>query len=55
MKSIYIKVENPTLWQRFVVVSANLLLWLAIKLYGDDEEKLRSEVSNIIISAREAL
>jgi len=55
LKSVYIKMENPNLRQRFVIVSANFLLWLIVKLFKDDEKKMVDEMEDVITSAYKAL
>ena len=55
IKSIYIKIENPNLRQRFVIVSANFLLWLIVKLLKDDEKKMVDKMKYVITSAYKAL
>ena len=55
LKSVYIKMENPNLRQRFVIVSANSLLWLIVKLFKDDEKKMVDEMKDVITSAYKAL
>ncbi len=55
LKSVYIKMENPNLRQRFVIVSANFLLWLIVKLFKDDEKKMVDEMKDVITSAYKAL
>jgi len=55
MKSIKIQVENPTLRQRLIVMTANWLLWLLFKLYSGDPEFVEKESKDIIISAIEAI
>lgn len=51
LKNVYIKMENPNLRQRFVIVSANFLLWLIIKIFKDDEKKMVDEMKDVITSA----
>ncbi|MFA6570305.1 MAG: hypothetical protein WCT77_03635 [Bacteroidota bacterium] len=55
LKSVYIKMENPNLRQRFVIVSANFLLWLIVKLFKDDEKKMVDEMKDVITNAYKAL
>lgn len=47
--------ENPNLRQRFVIVSANFLLWLIVKLFKDDEKKMVDEMKDVITNAYKAL
>jgi len=55
MKSIKIEVENPTLRQRVIVMTANWLLWLLFKLYSLEPEILEKESKDIIINAIKAI
>lgn len=55
LKNVYIKMENPNLRQRFVIVSANFLLWLIIKFFKDDEKKMVDEMKDVITSAYKSL
>ena len=55
LKSVYIKMENPNLRQRFVIVSANFLLWLIVKLFKDNEKKMVDEMKDVITSAYKTL
>ena len=50
-----IKVENPNLRQRVIVITANWLLWLLSKLYPDDPEFVKKEAKDIIIDAYKAI
>lgn len=54
-KNVYIKMENPNLRQRFVIVSSNFLLWLIVKIFKEDEKKMVEEIKDVITSAYEAL
>ena len=55
LKSIYIKIEKPNFRQRFIIVSANLLLWMILKFFKDDEEKMKFEIKDVIINACKVL
>tara|TARA_R110000823_G_C15516672_1_gene455043 strand:- start:40 stop:207 length:168 start_codon:yes stop_codon:yes gene_type:complete len=55
MKRIYIEINNPNIRQRFVILSANFLLWLIVKLFKDDEKKMSAEVKDVIASAYNSL
>ena len=56
MKSIKIHIENPNIRQRFIVKTANFLLWLNFKLYfNNDFKKFKEEVKDIVIKARRGI
>ena len=55
IKGIYIKFENPNLRQRFVIIIANFLLWIIIKIFKDDEKKMTDEIKDVISSAYKAI
>ena len=55
LKSIYIVMDNPNLRQRFVIVTANFLLWLCLKLFKEDEKKLKEEIKDVILNAYKSL
>jgi len=55
IKSISIKIEKPTFRQRIIIITANLMLWLIVKFFKDDEDKMKSEMKDIIISAYKSL
>ena len=56
MKSIKIHIENPNIRQRFIVITANFLLWLNFKLFFNDNfKKYKEEVKDIVIKARRGI
>ena len=55
LRSIYIKIEKPNLRQKVIIMISNFHLWLVIKLFKDDEQKMKTEMKDIIINAYKAL
>ena len=52
---VYIKIEKPTIRQRIMIIITNFLLWLIIKLFKDDKDKMISEMKDVIINAYKTL
>ena len=55
LKSVYIKIKNPNLKQKIIIITANFMLWLVVKLFEDDKEKMKNEIKDIIIETYKAL
>lgn len=55
LKNVYIKMDKPNIRQRIVIVTANFLLWLIVKLFKDDKDKMIAEMKDVIINAYKAL
>lgn len=54
-KRVYIKMGKPTIRQKIVIVTANFLLWLIVKFFKDDKDKMIAEMKDVIINAYKAL
>ena len=55
LKSVYIKMDNPNIRQRIIIVTANFLLWLIVKLFSEDEDKMTAEMKDVVLNAYNAL
>ena len=51
LKSVSIKIENPSLRQRYIIITTNFLLWLIIKIFRNDENKMAKQIRGLIKSA----
>lgn len=51
LKNVKIKMENPSWKQRIVLASANFLLWLIVRIFKDNEKKMKDEMKDVITSA----
>lgn len=47
-RSIKIKVDNCTVRQKLIVCTYNYLLWLAIRLFKNDEQRQEKEIKELI-------
>jgi hypothetical protein len=54
-KSIKIKIKNPSWRQRFVIITANFLIWTIIRVFKNDEKKMKDEIKDIIKLALDTL
>jgi len=48
MESIYVSIKNPTMRQRFLVISINIMLWLAIHFFKDEKKKMDAEIKSVL-------
>lgn len=55
MKGVKIYVENPNFRQRFIVVTANFLLWYIAWAFSGDDEKFEKETSEVLTEAYKAI
>lgn len=55
LENVYLKMENANLRQRFVIITANFLLWLIINVFKHDEKKMQEEIKDVIINAYKVL
>lgn len=55
MKEVKIKIQNPTLRQKIIVVSANFLLKLIIILFRNNQSKRDTELKEVLTAAIKSL
>ena len=55
LENIYIEIENPSVREKFILLTYNFLLWYITKIFKNDKEKMKKEIGEVTKKAYYAL